>query len=84
MTIYDAGPIAAGPLCGLLKIEISPQIRSAQRRDQRIATGLQRFQIAWFESQGQKPFELLLRLYCLFRFEDRFQIARFDSLAIYP
>ena len=22
MTIYDAGPLAAGPLCGLLKIQI--------------------------------------------------------------
>ena len=31
----------------------------------RIAVGSQRFQIARFESQGQKPFELLLRLYYL-------------------
>ena len=29
----------------------------------RIATGAQRFQIARFASQGQKPFESLLRLY---------------------
>ena len=38
------------------------------RKAIRIATGLQRFQVAWFESQGKTPFELLLRLYFFLAF----------------
>ena len=37
--------------------------RGSQVAAIRIATGLQRFHIARSESQGQKPFESLLRLY---------------------
>ena len=37
--------------------------RSSQFPEIRSVTGLQRFQIARFESQSQKPFESLLRLY---------------------
>ena len=40
----------------------------------RIATGAQRFQIARFELQGQKPFESTFKI--------SFKIARSDSLAI--
>ena len=37
------------------------------------ATGSQRFQITRFESQGQKPFESLLRLYFFFAFKISFK-----------
>ena len=41
----------------------------------RIATGSQRFKIARFESQGQQPFESLLRLYYVFTFQIGFKSA---------
>ena len=43
----------------------------------RIARGSQRFQITWFESQGRKPLESLLRLYYSFTVK-----IGFTSLAI--
>ena len=39
MTIYDAGPLAAGPLCGLLKTSISLGIFNLDLQNPHIKIG---------------------------------------------
>ena len=48
-----------------------------------IATGSKRFQIARFESQGQKNRSNRCQGFTLLILRSRFQIERFDSLAIW-
>ena len=62
------GPSQRFPYTRCAKTLSDPD-RSSHFAAIRIANGSQRFQIAWFESQGQKPFESLLRLYLLFMFK---------------
>ena len=50
------------------KVTLDVLNRSSLFAANQIATGSHRFQIARFESQGQKPLESLLRLYYSFQF----------------
>ena len=61
------------------EIRIDVLNRSSRFATIRIATGLQRFQIARFESQGQKHFESLLMLYYFF-FTFKIGFALRDSI----
>ena len=59
-------------------VDFRPALLDVSNRHSRfaaiqIAIGSQRFQIAQFEPQGQKPFETLLRLYYFFTFQTGFK-----------